>query len=72
MCYLCGNNLITGDTLFAETVGRTDLYGGNAEILEASLEMLRSLDLDKNIPIFPGHGPDGTLGTALDIAAYLF
>ena len=71
-CYLCGNNLITGDTLFAETVGRTDLYGGNSEILEASLKKLRSLGLDKDMPIFAGHGPDGKLGTALDISAYLF
>lgn len=72
VCYLCGKNLITGDTLFAETVGRTDLYGGSSEILADSLSKLRSLGLDKNTPIFAGHGPDGTLGAALDISAYLF
>jgi glyoxylase-like metal-dependent hydrolase (beta-lactamase superfamily II) len=70
VCFLCGDTLVSGDTLFAETVGRTDLYGGSSEILEASLSRLR--ELDPKLPILPGHGPDGTLGIALDISAYLF
>lgn len=69
-CYLCGDKLITGDTLFAETVGRTDFYGGSEVMLSSSLEKLRSLN--PKLPIFAGHGPDGILGTALDISAYLF
>lgn len=72
VCYLCGDTLITGDTLFAETVGRTDLYGGSTEMLAASLSKLRSLGLNKETPILAGHGPDGKLGSALDISAYLF
>lgn len=70
VCYDCGDALVTGDTLFAETVGRTDLYGGSSELLSASLSKLRSLD--PKLPIFAGHGPDGKLGIALDISAYFF
>ena len=29
VCYLCGKELITGDTLFADTIGRCDLWGGS-------------------------------------------
>ena len=72
VCYLCGDTMITGDTLFADTVGRTDLYGGSSEILEESLKKLRSLGLDKNMTILPGHGAEGTLGIALDVSAYFF
>lgn len=72
VCYLCGDFMITGDTLFAETVGRTDFYGGSSEMMESSLSKLRSLGLDKEMPIYPGHGPAGKLGAALDISAYFF
>ena len=72
VCYLCGDTMITGDTLFSDNVGRTDLYGGSEEILEASLQKLRSLGLNEDMPIFPGHGPAGKLGIALDISAFFF
>ena len=45
--------LITGDTLFADGVGRTDLPGGSEEDLEKSLERISGLEVDK---ILPGHG----------------
>ncbi len=45
--------LISGDTVFADGVGRTDLPGGSEDALAASLEKLASLKLDK---ILPGHG----------------
>ena len=72
ICYLCGDVMITGDTLFADNVGRTDLYGGSEEILKASLDKLRNIGLNKEMTIFPGHGPEGKLGIALDISAYFF
>ena len=56
--------LLTGDTLFAQGVGRTDLYGGNSTQLTASLARLRSLPPE--LPIDPGHGPSAILGEALD------
>jgi glyoxylase-like metal-dependent hydrolase (beta-lactamase superfamily II) len=53
--------LFTGDTLFAGSVGRTDLPGGNApELLRSIRERL--FPLGDDVRFFPGHGPGGTLG----------
>jgi len=49
----------TGDTLFKESVGRTDL-GGNPVQLKNSLEKLKSFD--DSVIIFPGHGSESTIG----------
>lgn len=69
VCYLGDRFLITGDTLFAESFGRCDLWSGNTEQMRASLSALRRLD--PSLPIYPGHGPRATLGNALDNVAYL-
>lgn len=68
VCYLAENFIITGDTLFAESVGRCDLWSGSSEQLSASLKKLRLLPPD--LRIYPGHGAPSTLGNALDNAAY--
>jgi hydroxyacylglutathione hydrolase len=52
--------LITGDTLFAGSVGRTDLYGGDIEKLKKSFGRLMSFS-DKT-RVLPGHGPETTIG----------
>lgn len=57
-----GNNLFTGDTLFLDTVGRTDLPTGDARKLQQSLEIFDSFD--KNIMCFPGHGKPFKLSDA--------
>ncbi len=50
------NNLISGDTLFCEGVGRTDL-GGNYITLKKSLNLLSKIIKEKNITfLLPGHG----------------
>lgn len=69
VCFLCGDTLITGDTLFAESFGRCDLYGGSPEEMSRSLASLR--ELDPHLRICPGHGADSVLGGALDNVAYL-
>jgi len=52
--------LLVGDVLFAGSVGRTDLPGGDWPTLEASIGvLLRTCDHD--IPVLPGHGPVTTL-----------
>lgn len=45
--------LFSGDTVFADGVGRTDLPGSDPEALEKSLQKLAKLDVEQ---IFPGHG----------------
>ncbi len=53
--------VFTGDTLFAGTVGRTDLPGGDAETLTRSLKRLCE-KLDDDTVALPGHGPETTIG----------
>ena len=53
--------LFTGDTLFAGSVGRTDLPGGNSRELLRSIRE-RLFPLGDDVRFFPGHGPGGTLG----------
>jgi hydroxyacylglutathione hydrolase len=53
--------IFTGDTLFAGSVGRTDLPGGDAATLLRSIRE-RILPLGDEVRFFPGHGPAGTLG----------
>ncbi len=53
--------LITGDTLFAGSVGRTDLPGGSYETLMNSI-LTRIVPIDDAVRIYPGHGPDSTIG----------
>lgn len=58
-CYLIDGKLFTGDTLFAGSVGRTDLPTGNASALAESVKRLYALAGD--YPVFAGHGEDSTL-----------
>ena len=59
VCYLSEDYIFTGDTLFAGTVGRTDLPGGDFPTLKRSLERLKALKDDYKL--FPGHGLSTTL-----------
>ncbi len=53
--------LLVGDTLFAGSVGRTDLPGGSFDDLERSIRE-RLFTLGDDVRFFPGHGPGGTIG----------
>ena len=68
-CFLAGDALITGDTVFADGYGRCDLYGGDIMKMRGSLKRLR--DLKPSLTIYPGHGAENRLGAALDNTAYL-
>jgi glyoxylase-like metal-dependent hydrolase (beta-lactamase superfamily II) len=53
--------LLTGDTLFAGGIGRTDLWGGShADLMRSIRERL--LPLAPETRVIPGHGPETTLG----------
>jgi hydroxyacylglutathione hydrolase len=61
VCYLFGDMIFTGDTLFYESVGRTDLPGGNFEQIKKSIKE-KLFVLDDNIKVYPGHGWESTIG----------
>lgn len=63
ICLLCDEFMLTGDTLFADNIGRCDLYGGNMMQMYASLSRLA--EFDPKLTIYPGHGDTNTLGQAL-------
>lgn len=52
---------ITGDVLFNESIGRTDLWGGNYDTLIESINT-KLLTLPEETKIFPGHGESSTIG----------
>ena len=58
-CLYDGENLLSGDTIFADTYGRTDLPTSNQH------QMLKSVDKLLNLPpdtkVYPGHGKETTI-----------
>jgi len=62
-CFRLENALFVGDTILVEKRGRTDLPGGDAETLEASITALLG-SFDGEFAIFPGHGNPWTLAEA--------
>lgn len=59
--FVAGRQLFGGDVLFAGSIGRTDLPGGNTEALLASIER-ELLTLPDDTVVHPGHGPVTTVG----------
>lgn len=61
VCFLIDNKLFSGDTIFFESVGRTDLLTGSFNQIKSSIEE-KIFTLDENIEIYPGHGRSSTVG----------
>ena len=70
VCFFCGNDIYTGDTLFDRSIGRTDLYGGSQATIEESLRKLIALPDDYSI--YPGHGSVSTLYKQIKFNPYLY
>jgi len=64
------NLLLSGDTLFAGTVGRTDLPGGNMDLLLKSIKE-QLVNLPETTRIFPGHGRETTLTAELETNPFI-
>ena len=60
ICLFGEGIVITGDTLFAGSVGRTDFHGGDIQKLRQSFERLMSLPPET--AVLAGHGPNSTIG----------
>ena len=59
VCYLIGDNLFSGDTLFRGTHGRTDLPDSSQAQMNDSLKRL--FQLPDETKVFPGHGAPTTI-----------
>jgi hydroxyacylglutathione hydrolase len=70
LAYHADGSLFSGDVLFAGSVGRTDLPGGDWATLEQSIELLLAA-YPPGTAVFPGHGPPTTLGAELEQNPFL-
>ena len=61
LCYVFNDAIFTGDTLFMDSIGRTDFYGGSFNELEKSLKKLIDFAEDKDYTVYSGHGPATTI-----------
>lgn len=70
ICLVGAGVAFTGDTLFVDSVGRTDFPGGSEMQLRASLQLLRSR-LTRETMLYPGHGEPGSFARALLVNPFL-
>lgn len=63
--------VIVGDALFAGSIGRTDLWGGNQDILVAAIKN-KLLTLPDETIVYPGHGPETTVISEKQNNPYLY
>lgn len=61
ICLLVNDTLFSGDTLFAESVGRCDFPGGSMPELAQSIQT-KLMALPDHVTVLPGHGPGTTIG----------
>ena len=61
ICLRTSGAVFSGDTLFAESIGRTDFPGGSYSQLLASIKD-KLMTLSDDTKVFPGHGPETTIG----------
>jgi len=61
ICLYTKGHLFAGDTLFAGSIGRTDLAGGDYDTMISSIKE-KLLILDPDTIVYTGHGPETTIG----------
>ena len=62
--------VFTGDFVFAEGIGRTDLYSGSTSEMKESINNI-FLTFNKDLEVFPGHGNTDTVKNILNYNSYL-
>lgn len=69
MCFFIDDIMISGDTLFNMSIGRTDLKGGSFDEMKTSLEKLKLID--KDYVVYPGHGLSTSLKHEVDVNPFM-
>lgn len=70
ICILINNHLISGDTLFKGSIGRTDLLGGDFDTLIDSIR-IKLFNLPDSTVVLPGHGVRTTIGDEKETNPFL-
>ena len=72
ICFYCEkqNFIIGGDVLFQNSIGRTDLPGGSHEDLVRNIKE-KLFKLPENVKVYPGHGPETTIGEEMKFNPFL-
>lgn len=70
LCFVGDDFIFTGDTVFKGSVGRTDLYSGDARALGESIKKLS--ELKGNYKLYCGHGDDSSLETEKSFNPYFY
>ena len=68
--YVFDGGVFTGDTLFAGSIGRTDMFGGDIKLLVKSV-VEKLFKLPDQCVIYPGHGPTSTIGVEKKFNPYV-
>lgn len=68
--FLCNTYVFSGDVLFQQSVGRTDLPGGSSNQLYDSIHQVL-FKLPPETQVFPGHGPSTTIGFEMEHNPYV-
>lgn len=68
ICLEGDGHLLSGDTLFAGSIGRTDFAGGDMKAMRRSIARLSTLA--DEVRVHPGHGPDTTIGRERRVNPY--
>ena len=71
VCYILGDNMFCGDTLFNGSMGRTDMIDGSDEAMTDTLKMLYEFDRNTNYTLYPGHGQTSTMVEERQFNPYL-
>ncbi|HDQ99536.1 MAG TPA: MBL fold metallo-hydrolase [candidate division WOR-3 bacterium] len=70
ICLLGGEMAFTGDTLFLDSIGRTDFPGGSNRLMRESLLSLRARLAGETV-LYPGHGESGSFARAMLVNPFL-
>jgi hydroxyacylglutathione hydrolase len=68
--HVSASRLISGDTLFQGSIGRTDLWGGSYPQIIASIRE-KLIVLPEDMPVFPGHGDSTSIGAERETNPFL-